>query len=101
MAVPPRSIFAGISGKWRAIAVPGEKLVGTSVSDRGEDGKITSTRTADGNYTWNFLGGGNNNRGVGTYDLDEEGLFVLTSEDTQIVYDIALKEDKYMTFELD
>jgi len=80
--------------------VPSEKLVGTWVSDRGKDGKVTFTMTQDGNYTWNYMNGGKSSDLKGTYGLDDKGLLVLTSDDSQMVSEVTLKNDKELKFVL-
>jgi len=84
----------------RPAPVPGEKLVGTWVSDRGADGKITFTMTADGNYLWNYAKGSDTTELKGTYGLDDKGLLVLTADDTQMVSEVSLQDDKQMKFVL-
>ncbi len=80
--------------------VPPEKLIGTWVSDRGEDGKVTFTMTDDGNYTWNYMNGGKSSELKGTYALNDLGLLVLSSDDSQMISEIAIKDDKQMHFTL-
>jgi hypothetical protein len=70
--------------------VPADQLVGTWVSDRGQDGKVTFTMTQDGNYTWAFMNGGQSNELKGTYGLNDKDLLVLTSDDTQMVCAIEM-----------
>lgn len=80
--------------------MPTEKLVGIWVSDRGQDGKITFTLTADGNYTWSYLIGGKATDMKGTYGLDDQGLLVLSTDDSQMVSEVSLKDDRQMKFTL-
>jgi hypothetical protein len=80
--------------------VPPEKLVGTWVSDRGADGKVTFTMTPDGNYTWNYMNGGQSSELKGTYALDDKGLLVLSSDDSQMISEVVLKDDKQLQFTL-
>jgi tetratricopeptide (TPR) repeat protein len=80
--------------------VPPEKLVGTWVSDRGADGKVTFTMTPDGNYTWNYMSGGQSSELKGTYALDDKGLLVLSSDDSQMISEVVLKDDKQLQFTL-
>ncbi len=80
--------------------VPMEKLVGTWVSDRGVDGKVTFTMTAGGDYTWNFMNAGKSTELKGTFGLDEQGLLILSSEDTQMVSSVELKEGSKLQFTL-
>ncbi|MDP3851470.1 MAG: hypothetical protein Q8Q59_13255 [Luteolibacter sp.] len=80
--------------------VPSEKLVGTWVSDRGADGKVTFTMTEGGDYTWVFMNGGQSSELKGTYGLNDKGLLVLTSDDTQMVSAIEMKEGSRLHFTL-
>jgi tetratricopeptide (TPR) repeat protein len=80
--------------------VPADQLVGTWVSDRGADGKVTFTMTQDGNYTWAFMNGGQSTELKGTYGLNDKGLLVLTSDDSQMVSEVTLPGDKQMKFVL-
>ena len=84
----------------RPAPVPGEKLVGKWVCDRGADGKVTFTMTADGNYTWGYMNGDKSTDLKGTYGLNDKGLLVLTSEDSQMVSEVTLASDTAMKFVL-
>jgi hypothetical protein len=77
-----------------------DQLVGTWVSDRGADGKINFTMTAAGDYTWTFINAGQSSQLKGTYGLDDKGLLVLTSDDTQMVSAVELKESNSLHFAL-
>jgi tetratricopeptide (TPR) repeat protein len=70
--------------------VPADQLVGTWVSDRGQDGKVTFTMTEAGDYTWAFMNGDQSNELKGTYGLNDKDLLVLTSDDTQMVSAIEM-----------
>jgi tetratricopeptide (TPR) repeat protein len=80
--------------------VPADKLVGTWVSDRGEDGKVTFTMTSGGEYTWNFMNAGKSTELTGTYGLNEQGMLILISEDSQMVSAIEMKDDSKLHFTL-
>ena len=80
--------------------MPGEKLVGKWVCDRGADGKVTFTMTADGNYTWGYMNGDKSTDLKGTYGLNDKGLLVLTSEDSQMVSEVSLTGSAAMKFTL-
>ena len=84
----------------RPAPVEPDQLVGTWVSDRGADGKINFTMTAAGDYTWAFINAGQSSQLKGTYGLDDKGLLVLTSDDTQMVSAVELKENKSLHFAL-
>ena len=80
--------------------VPAEKLPGTWVSDRGEQGKVTLMLGEDGKFTWTFNKGDQTNDLTGTFSIDEKGLLVLASEDSQMVGEIKLPEDTKLNFVL-
>jgi tetratricopeptide (TPR) repeat protein len=80
--------------------VPADKLTGTWVSDRGPDGKVTFTMTDAGDYTWNFMNAGQTSELKGTYGLNDKGLLVLTSDDTQMVSAVEMKEEGKFHFTL-
>jgi tetratricopeptide (TPR) repeat protein len=80
--------------------VPLDQLAGTWVSDRGQDGKVTFIMTEAGDYTWTFMNGESSSELKGTYGLNDKGLLVLTSEDTQMVSIIELKEGSKLHFTL-
>ncbi len=88
----------GVSAAVPPAPVPSEKLVGTWVSDRGQDGKVTFTMTAGGDYTWSYLNGGKTTDLKGTYGLNDQGLLVLSSDDSQMVSEVTLDTDKKMKF---
>ena len=80
--------------------MPAEKLVGTWVSDRGADGKVTFTMKETGDYTWSFMNAGKSSELKGTYGLNDKGLLVLTSDDTQMVSEVEMKDGGKMHFVL-
>jgi tetratricopeptide (TPR) repeat protein len=80
--------------------VPSEKLVGTWVSDRGQDGKITFKMEQDGNYSWLYTVDGKSTDLKGTYGLDDKGLLVLSSDDSQMVCSVTLDGEGNMKFVL-
>ena len=80
--------------------VPLGKLVGTWVSDRGADGKVTFTMKESGDYTWSFMNAGQTSELKGTYGLNDKGLLVLTSDDSQMVSAITLDGDSKLHFVL-
>ena len=84
----------------RPAPVPAEKLVGTWVSDRGPDGKITFDLTEAGDYTWSYMNSGQSSEMKGTYGLDDKGLLVLSNEDSQLVSAIEMKEEGKLHFML-
>jgi tetratricopeptide (TPR) repeat protein len=95
---------AELEGELEAPARPDpvkpEQLVGTWVSDRGADGKVTFTMAESGDYTWAFTNADRSNELKGTYGFDDKGLLVLTSDDTQMVSEVELKDSGNMRFVL-
>lgn len=84
----------------RPAPVEPDQLVGAWVSDRGADGKVTFTMNKAGDYTWSFMNAGQSSELKGTYGLDDKGLLVLTSDDTQMVSDVEIKNGNKMHFML-
>lgn len=80
--------------------VPLDKLVGTWVSDRGKDGKVTFTMKETGDYSWSFMNAGKSTDLKGTYGLNEKGLLVLTSDDSQMVSAVTLEGESKLNFVL-
>jgi tetratricopeptide (TPR) repeat protein len=77
-----------------------DQLVGTWVSDRGADGKVTFLMAENGDYTWSFRNAGQTSELKGTYGLNDQGLLVLSSDDTQMVSAVEIKGGKNMHFGL-
>jgi tetratricopeptide (TPR) repeat protein len=84
----------------RPAPVSPDQLPGTWVSDRGADGKVTFTMTPGGDYTWAFMNNGQTSELKGTYGLNDKGLLVLTSDDTQMVSAIEMKDASKLHFTL-
>ena len=80
--------------------IPAEKLVGSWVSDRGAEGKITFDMKESGDFTWTYVKGDEKSDLTGTYGLDEQGLLVLTMDDSQMVSEVTLEGDSQMKFEM-
>ncbi|WP_193215103.1 tetratricopeptide repeat protein [Luteolibacter marinus] len=78
--------------------VPVDKLVGTWVSDAAGGGKITFTMKESGDFSWDYSGGGADSKLTGTYGLDDQGLLVLTMDDSQMISEISLKDDSQLKF---
>lgn len=91
---------AGTEAPTPPAPVPSEKLVGTWISDRGADGKVTFIMTEAGDYTWSYMNGDKSSEMKGTYGLNDKGLLVLTADDSQMVSELTLKDDKQMKFVL-
>lgn len=79
--------------------VPSEKLVGTWTS-KNDAGTVTFSMKESGDFTWSYSGGGNTTDLKGTYGLNDKGLLVLTTDDTQMVSAVSLEGDAKMKFML-
>ncbi|MCW1883843.1 hypothetical protein OKA04_03830 [Luteolibacter flavescens] len=78
-----------------------DQLVGTWVSDRGaQGGKVTLKLGEDGTFSWSFAKDGENTDLAGTFSIDERGLLVLESDDSQMVGEVKLPADKKLNFVL-
>ena len=78
--------------------VPVDKLVGTWVSKSASGGTITFTMKETGDYTWDYKEGETDSKLTGTYGLNDKGLLVLTSDDSQMVSEVKLADDSQMHF---
>ena len=79
--------------------VPVEELVGTWTTDQGK-GKITFNMEESGDFLWSFNDGKDTTELKGTYGLDDKGLLVLTTDDSQMVSVVSLEGGKTMDFTL-
>ena len=77
--------------------IPSEKLVGIWTSD-SSGGKITFQMEQSGNFTWSYSGAGESTAMRGTWGLDDKGLLVLTSDDSQMISAVTLDGDAKMKF---
>lgn len=82
-------------------AIATKDLVGTWTSNRGENGTVVLNLRDDGNFSWTFTRGEQKNDLAGTYQLDERGLLVLTTDDSQMVGKVKLPAAKKMSFVLE
>lgn len=78
--------------------IPADKLVGTWISDRGENGKVTLNLAADGKFIWTFTKGDQKNDLTGDFSIDQRGLLVLASDSSQMVGEIKLPADTKLNF---
>jgi hypothetical protein len=53
-----------------------------------------------GDYIWSFMNAGQSSELKGTYGLNDKGLLVLTSDDSQMVSAITLDGDAKLNFVL-
>jgi len=81
-------------------AISAGQLVGTWTSNRGENGIVVLSLRDDGNFTWTFTREDKKSDFTGTYEIDDRGLLILTTEDSQMVGRIRLPSEKTMTFVL-
>ena len=80
--------------------VPLEKLTGTWVSSRDAGSSITLTFKDDGKFTWSFVKDGKTSEFSGEYSINDDGLLVLDSEESQMVASVELPQDREMKFVL-
>ncbi len=80
--------------------VPLEKLAGTWVSTREGGGAITLSFANDGKFNWSFVKEGKTSEFSGEYSINDNGLLVLDSKESQMVASVDLPQDKEMKFVL-
>ena len=77
-----------------------EKLAGTWVSDKGDQGTVTLALKDGGKFAWTFTKAGKSNEFGGDYSMNDNGLLVLDAEDSQMVATVELPKDDQMKFVL-
>lgn len=77
------------------------QLVGTWTSNRGENGIVVLSLRDDASFTWTYTRGDKKTDLSGTYEIDDRGLLVLSSEDAQMVGRATLPEANKLTFVLE
>lgn len=80
--------------------IPSEKLVGTWVNVPASGGQITFKMEENGDFVWSFANGEKSSELKGTYGLDDKGLLVLTTDDSQMISSVSLPQDSEMKFVL-
>ncbi len=80
--------------------VPVEKLTGTWVADKGKDGTITLTLKSDGNFVWDYTKDGTSSDFGGVFSMNDSGLLVLDTDDTQMVAMLEMPADDELKFVL-
>lgn len=80
--------------------VPLEKLTGTWVSNRGEQGTVTLAFKDDGKFLWTFKNDKATNEFGGDYSMNDNGLLVLDAEESQMVASVTLPQDSQLKFVL-
>lgn len=78
--------------------IPLEKLAGTWVADKGEQGVITLAIKDGGKFSWEFSKAGKSQGFGGDYSMNNDGLLVLDSEDAQMVATVAMPKDDTLKF---
>ena len=68
--------------------------------DQGSGGKITFKMEENGDFVWSFANGDKSSELKGTYGLNDKGLLVLTTEDSQMVSVVSLPQDSQLKFTL-
>jgi tetratricopeptide (TPR) repeat protein len=82
------------------VPIPLDKLTGVWTSSRESGGRITLTFKEDGKFTWSYLNEGKTNEFSGDYSINDNGLLVLDSKESQMVASVALPQDREMNFVL-
>lgn len=77
--------------------VSAEKLVGSWATD-SPAGKIVFTMNPGGDFSWSCTGSENTSVMKGTYGLDDRGLLVLSTDDSQLVSAVSMDDDGTMKF---
>lgn len=80
--------------------VPLEKLTGTWVSSKDAGSSITLAFKDDGKFTWSYLKDGKTTEFSGEYSMNDDGLLVLDSEESQMVASVELPQDSELKFVL-
>jgi tetratricopeptide (TPR) repeat protein len=77
--------------------VPAEKLVGSWSTDSAA-GKILFTMNPGGDFSWSCTGTENTSVMKGTYGLNDKGLLVLSTDDSQLVSAVSMEGEGKMKF---
>jgi hypothetical protein len=80
--------------------VPLEKLTGTWVSTRDGGKTVTLTFKDDGKFVWSYASDGKTSKFSGEYSINDDGLLVLDSEESQMVASVDLPQENEMKFVL-
>jgi tetratricopeptide (TPR) repeat protein len=80
--------------------VPLEKLTGTWTSRRDDGSTVTLSFKDDGKFVWSYLDEGKTTEFSGDYSMNDNGLLVLDSEESQMVASVDMPEDQSMNFVL-
>ncbi len=80
--------------------VPLEQLTGTWTSTRDDGSTVTLVFGDDGKFTWSYVHDGKTNAFAGDYSMNDDGLLVLDSEDSQMVATVELPQEQEMNFVL-
>ena len=99
-AAPAAAPDPGAAARPATAAPAPQQLVGTWQVDRGKDGTVTLDLTAPGRFTWTFAKAAKLNQLEGHYSINEKGLLVLDSGDSQMVGSVALTDDNRLHFTL-
>jgi tetratricopeptide (TPR) repeat protein len=78
--------------------VPLEKLSGTWVSTREGGGTITLSFGNDGKFNWSFVKDGKTSQFSGEYSINDNGLLVLDSKESQMVASVDMPQETQMKF---
>jgi tetratricopeptide (TPR) repeat protein len=93
-SIPDGGAADDVEAPERPEPVPAEALAGTWTSDNGAGGKITFRMEDAGDFLWVYEADGRTSEMKGTYGLDDKGLLILTTDDTQMVSAVEIKDGK-------
>jgi tetratricopeptide (TPR) repeat protein len=75
------------------------QLIGTWRSDRAENGVVTLSLRQDAGFTWSFTKDATSpTEFVGTWEINDRGLLVLSAENAQMVGEVKFTPEQKMTF---
>ncbi len=80
--------------------VPLEKLTGTWTSKRDDGSTVTLSFKDDGKFVWSYVNEGKTTEFSGDYSMNDNGLLVLDSEESQMVASVDMPKDQSMNFVL-
>lgn len=80
--------------------VPLDKLTGTWTSKGGDGGPVKLTFSQDGKFIWIHDQDGGAKTLQGEYSMNDDGMLVLESDETQMVADVSIEQDSNMNFVL-
>lgn len=84
----------------RPVPVPLETLAGAWASSRESGSTITLTFKGDGTFTWIYSNNGKTSELSGEYSMNDDGMLVLDSGESQMVANVTMPQESVMKFML-